>query len=194
MDLDRRIIKKIAVSCMKKLGSSTNALVNIEDYLDVDNRLVIDYVDAIACEVKKSRKVFSVKVNNSILSIYTKPCKEFFQLTSWLNKYGNILLPFDSVCYQRLFGKRSWCEVRSETYLCYQPNECKNYLSVFRKHRKTNDIFKLYCGTEKYYGDRFNGYGEDRECEWDGSYSNRCEIEILSPSGKNKCKIILSCY
>ena len=130
MNLDNRIIKKISDSCLKELGSSTNALVNIKDYLDVDSSLVKDYVDAIASEVRKSRKVFSVKVKNGTLSIFTKPCKEFFQLNSWLNKYGNIQLPFDSVCCQRLFGKRSWSVVRSETFLCYQSSECKNFTKI----------------------------------------------------------------
>lgn len=192
--MDTKEIKGMVDFCKAELSTSTNTIVYLQNNFDIHYNMLDSVLNAVASDLRKSRNIFMVKINKDhSLSIFTKPCKEFFKLSTWLGKYAKISLPVDRVSRQNVFGKRNWYEVTSESFLCYNPNRCKSYLEKLRKIRSSKDIFKCKDKCDPYYGDRFNSYGEDMESEWDGCITNTSEIVIDSPTGRKKGYVMLSC-
>ena len=50
--------------------------------------------------------------------------------------------------------------------------------------KKSNWSARIELKTDMYWGDRFNSYGEDRECEWDGLETKYALVTFTTPSGK----------
>ncbi len=146
-----------------------------------------DIARDVANQLPSARSVFSAKAEpNGNITIFSRPCKEFVQLSSWLAKYAGYILEVDTVSRLSVSGKRSTYDVTGAEYLCYKPEECIKILSLLRKYRSTGDKICVSAKSDRYYGDRFNSYGEDRESEWSGSVSNYLQFSICTPSGREK--------
>lgn len=120
--------------------------------------------------------------------IYSKkPCKEFDRLNKYLSTYlGVKTLAAGDIYREYVEGKRSTIFNRyGRKSLEYMPEKCVDIIKECRQVKKQNWKTKLDIKKELYTGDRYNSYGEDRECEWDGYEEFYLVISFYTPSGKN---------
>ena len=121
-----------------------------------------------------------------IIHYVSKPCKEFESL----NKYiVNVLkckpLETTTVSCERVAGKRSQIFERyGLRLLAHDAKKCKNYKTTLQSIKKPNWKATIEFKSKLEDGDRYNGYGEDRECEWDGYEYNYAIITFKTPGGK----------
>ena len=123
-----------------------------------------------------------------ILSItYQLPaCKEFVALNNYIT---NILkckpLNDNDIFGQRVHGKRSSIFERGRLYLlAHDPEKCKELKKLLQSAKKPNWKAEIKIKKDTYWGDRFNMYGEDMECEWGGYEYGYAEVNFKTPSGK----------
>lgn len=84
-----------------------------------------DIAREVANQLPSARSVFSAKAEpNGNITIFSRPCKEFVQLSSWQAKYAGYILEVDTVSRLSVSGKRSTYDVTGAEYLCYKPEEC----------------------------------------------------------------------
>lgn len=125
----------------------------------------------------------------------SKPCKEFESL----NKYiVNVLkckpLEITTVSSESVAGKRSQIFERyGLRLLAHDAKKCKDYKTKLQSIKKPNWKATIEFKYELEDGDRYNGYGEDRECEWDGYEYNYAIITFKTPGGKvmNTVKLVI---
>lgn len=200
----KEITKSIYDSLLKEKTIKMNLCENDNFFNLIDDEKYDEYTSIITeikgnlLKMKNVSKVnlewgkrnWSMKYNIPLyLTAYLKPCKEFGQLNNWLEKYASRPLAEDEVKTDRVFGKRSWYEPEYSNYLIHEPNRCKEILSKLREKRSTKDSLIL---SKKHYlddGNRYNGYGEDMECEWNGSEVFFTEVKIKTPTGREKAVI-----
>lgn len=121
-----------------------------------------------------------------IIHYVSKPCKEFESL----NKYiVNVLkckpLETTTVSCERVAGKRSQIFERyGLRLLAHDAKKCKDYKTTLQSIKKPNWKATIEFKSKLEDGDRYNGYGEDRECEWDGYEYNYAIITFKTPGGK----------
>ena len=130
-----------------------------------------------------------------IIHYISKPCKEFESL----NKYiVNVLkckpLEITSVSSERVAGKRGQIFERyGLRLLAHDAKKCKDYKTTLQSIKKPNWKATIEFKYKLEDGDRYNGYGEDRECEWDGYEYNYAIITFKTPGGKvmNTVKLVI---
>ena len=121
-----------------------------------------------------------------IIHYVSKPCKEFESL----NKYiVNVLkckpLEITTVSSERVAGKRGQIFERyGLQLLAHDAKKCKDYKTTLQSIKKPNWKATIEFKYKLEDGDRYNGYGEDRECEWDGYEYNYAIITFKTPGGK----------
>ena len=121
-----------------------------------------------------------------IIHYISKPCKEFESL----NKYiVNVLkckpLEITSVSTERVAGKRGQIFERyGLRLLAHDAKKCKDYKTTLQSIKKPNWKATIEFKYKLEDGDRYNGYGEDRELEWDGYEYNYAIITFKTPGGK----------
>ena len=125
-----------------------------------------------------------------------KPCKEFESL----NKYiVNVLkckpLEITTVSSESVAGKRSQIFERyGLRLLAHDAKKCKDYKTKLQSIKKPNWKATIEFKYKLEDGDRYNGYGEDRECEWDGYEYNYAIITFKTPGGKVMSTVKLVIY
>ncbi len=123
----------------------------------------------------------------------SKPCKEFLSL----NKYIQNTLkckPLDimDISDERVSGKRSRIFDRFDLrLLAHNSKKCIEYKKSIQSTKKPNWKAKLDLKRDLDDADRYNGRGEDMECEWDGFERKYAVITFTTPSGKEMKKIYL---
>ena len=121
-----------------------------------------------------------------IIHFISKPCKEFESL----NKYiVNVLkckpLEITTVSAESVAGKRGQIFERyGLRLLAHDAKKCKDYKTTLQSIKKPNWKATIEFKYKLEDGDRYNGYGEDRECEWDGYEYNYAIITFKTPGGK----------
>ena len=121
-----------------------------------------------------------------IIHFISKPCKEFESL----NKYiVNVLkckpLEITTVSAESVAGKRGQIFERyGLRLLAHDAKKCKDYKTTLQSIKKPNWKATIDFKYKLEDGDRYNGYGEDRECEWDGYEYNYAIITFKTPGGK----------
>ena len=119
-----------------------------------------------------------------------KPCKEFDSLNLYIK---NVLkckeLGMEDVKREYVTGKRSSIFDRWGTkLLAHSPEACKNIKAWCQKNKAGNWHGEIEKKHYTYWGDRFNSYGEDMECEWNGYEDNYIIIRLVTPTGKVKAQ------
>lgn len=123
----------------------------------------------------------------------SKPCKEFLSL----NKYIQNTLkckPLDimDISSEGVSGKRSRIFDRfGLRLLAHDSKKCIEYKKSLQTTKKPNWKAKLDLKSDLDDGDRYNGRGEDMECEWDGREQKYAVITFTTPSGKEMKKVYL---
>ena len=123
--------------------------------------------------------------------MYTqKPCKEFDSLNLYI---ANILkckpLSINDVMTQNIAGKRSAIFERYNIrMLAHEPEMCKQIKDWCRKTKSANWKAVIEKKHDVNYGDRYNSYGQDMECQWEGLERDYIIIKFLTPSGKVKAE------
>lgn len=121
-----------------------------------------------------------------LISVVGKPCKEFERLNAWLGKYATRKLGPLEVRENAISGKRSSYSVDETYYLMHSPEKCLELLENLRKSRTTKDTISLKSERDIYWGDRYNSYGEDMECEWNGTETFYTDFIVKTPTGREK--------
>ena len=119
-----------------------------------------------------------------------KRCKEFDSLNLYIK---NVLkckeLGIEDVKREDITGKRSTIFDRWRTkLLAHSPETCKNIKAWCQKNKAGNWHGEIEKKHYIYWGDRFNSYGEDMECEWNGYEDNYIIIRLVTPTGKVKAQ------
>lgn len=123
----------------------------------------------------------------------SNPCKEFLSL----NKYIQNTLkckPLDimDISSEGVSGKRSRIFDRfGLKLLAHDSKRCIEYKKSLQATKKPNWKAKLDLKSNLDDSDRYNGRGEDMECEWDGRKQKYGVITFTTPSGKEMKKIYL---
>lgn len=131
-----------------------------------------------------------------IIHYISKPCKEFESL----NKYiVNVLkckpLEITTVSSESVAGKRGQIFERyGLRLLAHDAKKCKDYKTTLQSIKKPNWKATIEFKYKLEDGDRYNGYGEDRECEWDGYEYNYAIITFKTPGGKVMSTVKLVIY
>lgn len=126
----------------------------------------------------------------SCVKYIMKRCKEFDSLNLYIK---NVLkckeLGMEDVKREGIAGKRSSIFERWGTkLLAHSPETCKNIKAWCQKNKAGNWHGEIEKKHYTYWGDRFNSYGEDMECEWDGYEDNYIIIRLVTPTGKVKAQ------
>lgn len=153
-----------------------------------DRNGFIYYAKKYEPSILKIRGVHAIKrlstgYSSSII-IYSKPCKEFVSLRKYLLKHADYNLTEIDIMTECISGKRSLYDVDDVTLLHTNPTKCKQILDWCKTNKHYGNILKVTPTDNTYYGDRFNSYGEDRECEWSGYRSHGIQIEVFTASGR----------
>ena len=131
------------------------------------------------CAIKHFSKGYGVS-----MVIYSKPCKEFVSLQKYLLKYAGYKLTEIDIMAEYISGKRSLYDVDDVTLLHTNPTKCKQIIDWCKTNKHYGNTLKVIPTDHIYYGDRFNSYGEDLECEWSGYRSHGIQIEVFTASGR----------
>lgn len=120
------------------------------------------------------------------INYIAKPCKEFESLNKYITSILKCkALGMNDVMRQGVAGKRSTIFERYNTMLlAHQSDKCKRIKAELQKMKKSNWSAKIDLKKDMYWGDRFNSYGEDMECEWSGTETHYALITFTTPSGK----------
>ena len=126
----------------------------------------------------------------SCIKYIMKRCKEFDSLNLYIK---NVLkckeLGMEDVKREGIAGKRSSIFERWGTkLLAHSPETCKNIKAWCQKNKAGNWHGEIEKKHYTYWGDRFNSYGEDMECEWDGYEDDYIIIRLVTPTGKVKAQ------
>ena len=126
----------------------------------------------------------------SCIKYIMKRCKEFDSLNLYIK---NVLkckeLGLEDVKKEDIAGKRSSIFDRWGTkLLAHSPETCKNIKAWCQKNKAGNWHGEIEKKHYTYWGDRYNSYGEDRECEWDGYEDDYIIIRLVTPTGKVKAQ------
>ena len=126
----------------------------------------------------------------SCVKYIMKRCKEFDSLNLYIK---NVLkckeLGIEDVKREDITGKRSIIFDRWRTkLLAHSPETCKNIKAWCQKNKAGNWHGEIEKKHYTYWGDRFNSYGEDMECEWNGYEDNYIIIRLVTPTGKVKAQ------
>ena len=167
-----------AIEELKKVRGVTKVVVTDNDSVDTGRK------DIWNCRVYKEVP--------SQITIYPKPCKEIAAIESFLTKH-NAINKTDKYSKVRTItdthtdwvsGKRSTIFDRSPEYLAYNEKKCAKILDWLKLNTKPNYKIEYKITHELDDADRFNGRGEDRECEWDGWDEMYIEFTISTPTGR----------
>lgn len=124
--------------------------------------------------------------------LMAEPCKEYKSLVNYLSKYCGKNLNDTDIYSVGIGGKRGrvYGEEGDRHYLCHKPNKCAKYLETLRKSRGTND--KVVCTKIKEEDDIDPWELEvsiRNEVEFSGARLRYFEVNITTPSGKQKANI-----
>lgn len=122
------------------------------------------------------------------------PCKEFVSLNKYItNTLKCEPLKIKDVYSEAIEGKRSTIFERyNTTLLAHDPEKCKELKLSLIHMRKSGWKANIDFKTDMYYGDRFNSYGEDMECEWFGSENRYAIVKFTTPSGRAAGELTLN--
>ena len=120
------------------------------------------------------------------INYIAKQCKEFDSLNKYITSVLKCkALDINDIKRQNVAGKRSTIfDTYNVILLAHEPEKCKNIKAALQKMKKSNWSARIELKTDMYWGDRFNSYGEDRECEWDGLETKYALVTFTTPSGK----------
>lgn len=120
------------------------------------------------------------------INYIAKQCKEFDSLNKYITSVLKCkALDINDIKRQNVAGKRSKIfDTYNVILLAHEPEKCKNIKTALQKMKKSNWSACIELKTDMYWGDRFNSYGEDRECEWDGLETKYALVTFTTPSGK----------
>ena len=120
------------------------------------------------------------------INYIAKQCKEFDSLNKYITSVLKCkALDINDIKRQNVAGKRSKIfDTYNVILLAHEPEKCKNIKAALQKMKKSNWSARIELKTDMYWGDRFNFYGEDRECEWDGLETKYALVTFTTPSGK----------
>lgn len=120
------------------------------------------------------------------INYIAKQCKEFDSLNKYITSVLKCkALDINDIKRQNVAGKRSKIfDTYNVILLAHEPEKCKNIKVALQKMKKSNWSTRIELKTDMYWGDRFNSYGEDRECEWDGLETKYALVTFTTPSGK----------
>ena len=120
------------------------------------------------------------------INYIAKQCKEFDSLNKYITSVLKCkALDINDIKRQNVAGKRSKIfDTYNVILLAHEPEKCKNIKAALQKMKKSNWSARIELKTDMYWGDRFNSYGEDRECEWDGLETKYALVTFTTPSGK----------
>ena len=123
----------------------------------------------------------------------SKPCKEFLSLNKYIqNTLKCKPLNIMDISDERVSGKRSRIFDRyALTLLAHNSQKCIEYKKSLQAIKKPNWKAQLNLKTDLDDADRYNGRGEDMECEWDGIERKFAIITFTTPSGKVMKKVYL---
>lgn len=127
------------------------------------------------------------------IKFISKPCKEFISLNKYIqNTLKCTPLEIMDISNEGVSGKRSRIFDRyGMVLLAHEPNKCLEYKKSLQATKKPNWKAKLNLKSDLDDADRYNGRGEDMECEWDGREQKYAVITFTTPSGKEMKKIYL---
>ena len=120
----------------------------------------------------------------TFLRIIRKPCREFESLQNYMDKYAKCRFTYDFRCTESLSGKRSSMDITEVSMLCHNAPKCKEIHKWLKENKVYNKKCIITVDTDTYYGDRFNSYGEDMECEWSGYRTRTITITLYTPTGR----------
>lgn len=118
------------------------------------------------------------------LTISTKPCKEFVQLSKYLSKFAKLdITPFDLYSVA-VVGKRAmnYMESDQREYYAYDVNKCTRILNWLKDNKKRSC---LSVSIEEKLIDEDADYGRRYETETDG-----CKYRYLDMTISNKTKTL----
>lgn len=123
----------------------------------------------------------------------SKPCKEFLSLNKYIqNTLKCKPLNIMDISDERVAGKRSHIFDRyGLNLLAHNSKKCAEYKKDIQSIKKPNWKAKLDLKRDLDDADRYNGRGEDMECEWDGFERHYAVITFTTPLGKEMKKIYL---
>lgn len=125
------------------------------------------------------------------LVVFGKPCKEYKLLQNCLKKYASFNLGECEVYNVEICGKRNtWSESGDYHYLDFDKRACQKAIDELRGSRRSKD--DVVCErrdrnihSDEYYYRR----AMENESEWYGTHVNYLEVNIFTPTGKNKKEI-----
>lgn len=124
------------------------------------------------------------------INYIAKQCKEFDSLNKYITSVLKCkALDINDIKRQNVAGKRSRIfDTYNVILLAHEPEKCKNIKAALQKMKKSNWSARIELKTDMYWGDRFNSYGEDMECEWNGLETKYALVTFTTPSGKKAGK------
>lgn len=145
-------------------------------------------------EIMKRKVVESIEVMHGswidTLVIRTKPCKAYTKLANYLNKIaqkGKLTgqLHPTKLFFSNISGKRSSYDIEDMAYLQDSARQCGLILKwLMDNNATTADSVTITYKSGIHWGDRFNSYGEDMECEWNGYEYSHIHIVLKTKTGR----------
>lgn len=159
---------------------------DIDAYEDYEHNITI--LENMLPDLKRMKGIDYAKLDKcaytTFLRLVKKPCKEFESLQNYMGKYAKCKFSDDFKCVESLSGKRSSIDVTEISMLCHNPVKCKNIHNWLKENKVYNKKCIINVDTDTYYGDRFNSYGEDMECEWSGYRTRTITVTLYTPTGR----------
>lgn len=126
------------------------------------------------------------------ITLMAEPCKEYKSLVNYLEKYCGKKLNETDIYSVGIGGKRGrvYGEEGDRYYLCHKAKKCQTLLDALRKSRGTND--KVVCTPIKQEDDIDPWELQvsiRNEVEFSGVRLKYFEVNITTPSGRNKANI-----
>jgi len=122
------------------------------------------------------------------LTLIGKPCKEFKLLQSMVKKYSGKEIGECEIYSADVCGKRSsWSESGDVIYLDFDKRTCQKAIDFIRGKRTSKDSLDIQFGEKLSHGDEEDyRIAQYQESEWYGAFYKYMEINVFTPSGKNK--------
>lgn len=126
------------------------------------------------------------------VTLLDKPCKEFTQLKNYIARYGNCQIEDAKLYVVGMWGKRGEYDTErgGRRYLCHDAEKCATFLTILRRLRGTNDKMTCHFGSTLECDENERQASRYYECEcYDGEKLSYLDIEVTTPSGKQKGKV-----
>lgn len=178
---------KSRLSDIRKRGTISISIEYFADELECESTEIVLMFRQCMPDIMKMRDVDSCeRVPGSwsdTLVFHAKPCKEYVQLTKYLEKCKLTLMPGD-VRIDDISGKRSKFDLLRRRTISHSPVTCTHALEWLKSMKGSTSTCGLKLNSKTYYGDRFDSYGVDMECEWEGHVEHTAAITVYTKTGR----------